>query len=125
LHPEPLPGVNGADPFTGYLYLGGFPNSSAAILIRKLAEASVRISCFCDLDPAGILIAEKVQQIAGTSIEFYKMDVKTYETYRQYGYQLSSNELKKLSSSTDPHFTGLIEAIRASGVGIEQEIIFL
>ena len=125
LHQKPPPGVNGVDLFTGYLYLGGFPNSAAAILIRKLAEASVRISCFCDLDPAGILIAEKAQHIAGTSIEFYKMDVETYETYRQYGYQLSSNELKKLSSSTDPHFAGLIEAIRASEVGVEQEIISL
>lgn len=125
LHPEPPTDVNGADPFTGYLYLGGFPNSAAAILIRKLAEAAVRISCFCDLDPAGILIAEKVQHIAGTSIEFYKMDVETYETYRQYGYQLSPNELKKLSSSADPHFTGLIEAIRASGLGVEQEIVSL
>jgi hypothetical protein len=114
---------SGTDPFTGYLYLGGFPNSAAAILIKKLAEASQRISCFCDLDPAGILIAEKVQQIAGTFVDFFKMDVETYETYRQYGYQLSSNELKKLSSSTDPHFTSLIEAIRAHGVGVEQEIV--
>jgi len=124
LHPEPT-GASGSDPFAGYLYLGGFPNSAAAILIRKLGEASVRISCFCDLDPAGILIAEKAQQIAGTSIEFFKMDVETYETYRQYGYQLSPNELKKLSTSADPHFIGLIEAIRGSGVGVEQEIVSL
>jgi hypothetical protein len=109
--------------FHGFVYLGGFPNQADAQLIRLLAASSVRLSCFCDLDPSGLLIAQQVQKIAECPVDLSHMDLETYESYRAYGYDLIPSELGKLARVTDPRFEELSCVLSAAKRGVEQEII--
>ncbi len=109
--------------FTGFLYLGGYPNSADAKLIQLLAAANVKLSCFCDLDPAGILITEKAESIAGVPIDIYQMDADTYKKYEAFGYPLAASEVRKLQLSSDSRFRELKDILSSRGIGVEQEII--
>ncbi|MGM0432271.1 MAG: DUF2399 domain-containing protein [Spirochaetota bacterium] len=111
------------DFFSGYMYLGGYPNTADAALLDKLSQSGVSLYCFCDLDPAGLLIVQQVARICAVPIEIYRMDEQTYSKYLDYGYVLKNSELRKLSGIEDTRLRPLARLIAQHKKGIEQEII--
>jgi len=113
--------------FSGCLYLGGFPNTADAGLIELLARAGADLYCFCDLDPSGIRIAERVDSIvrrcSEKPVRFWKMHAEVFSEYKKYGYTLTKTELRKARHGGDDRLDELREAILATGMGVEQEII--
>ncbi len=110
-------------PFSGYLYLGGFPNAADTALIELLSQSGVNLFIFCDLDPSGLLIAQQVIRQCTAPVTPCHMDVSTYEHYLAYGYQLQDSELNKLSSLEEPRLQDIAALMLKSKRGIEQEII--
>ncbi len=109
--------------FSGFLYVGGFPNTADESLLRILSDSGIQISCFCDLDPAGLLIAQKIVSICNGRAKAYNMDVETYATYAHYGYDLSPSELGKLHLVEQADLKPLAALIAQTKRGVEQEII--
>ncbi|MCF7953374.1 MAG: DUF2399 domain-containing protein [Spirochaetales bacterium] len=113
--------------FSGFVYLGGFPNQADSLLIRLLAESDADLYCFCDLDPAGMLITQHVCSLAAEvsrkPVNLWRMDAETYRKYLPYGYPLADSELRRLDSVTDSRFHPLIAEMKKNRLGVEQEII--
>lgn len=109
--------------FSGFFYVGGYPNTADEQLLRILSNSGIKISYFCDLDPSGLLIAQKVLAICEGKATSYHMDPATYHTYEEYGYELTTSELGKLRGVDAHDLVPLANLIRETGKGIEQEIM--
>jgi hypothetical protein len=109
--------------FSGFFYVGGYPNTADEQLLRILSNSGIKISYFCDLDPSGLLIAQKVLALCEGKAAAYHMDPETYHTYEEYGYELTTSELGKLRGVDAPELVPLANLISETGKGIEQEIM--
>ena len=114
--------------FDCFLYVGGYSNRAAAAMIKKLAASGFTFYHAGDLDPDGILILQHIQELAGRPVTPLRMDAATFDQYRPWARKLTPamlGQIKKIENETKaiPELAGLIQRIKETGLGVEQEII--
>jgi hypothetical protein len=111
-----------------FLYTGGYPNRSAASLIRILASCGFSFYHAGDLDPDGILILQNIQKKKEKPVTPVRMDSATFDQYQAWGRSLTKPmllQIEKIREETRaiPRLAALLRRIEETGLGIEQEII--
>ena len=111
-----------------FLYVGGYPNRAAAVLIKTLAASGFTFFHAGDLDPDGILILQHIGDIAEKPVTPVRMDAATFDRYRPWGRTLGKpilRQARKIREETRaiPGVSGLLQRIEETGLGVEQEIV--
>ena len=80
------------------------------------------------MDPDGILILQHIQDIAGKPVIPLQMDADTFNKYLPWARTLSKAMLRQMFKIRDetkaiPGLADLLQRIKETGLGIEQEII--
>lgn len=114
--------------FEAVLYAGGHPNRVVQLLAAAFSRSGFSITHAGDLDPDGILILQELSDCAGTHVLPLRMDGATFDAYLEHARMLDGPSLKRLDlvradSLAVPGIAELVQRIRASGRGVEQEII--
>ncbi|GHV78240.1 hypothetical protein AGMMS49944_00310 [Spirochaetia bacterium] len=110
------------------LYTAGYPNPAVSALVQILSNSGFVFYHAGDLDPDGILILQKLREIAGKEVVPVRMDAPTFDKYLPWGRTLERTVIQKLEYIHEevraiPAMEGLIRRIKETGKGIEQEII--
>jgi len=111
-----------------FLYTGGFPNQASAAMLRLLAASGFCFYHAGDLDPDGILILQKIMDIAERPVFPVHMDEATFERYLLFARPLAKTHLVQIDRIREdtrsiPELPGLLRRIEETGRGVEQEII--
>ena len=114
--------------FDCFLYVGGYSNRAAAVLINILASSGFSFYHAGDLDPDGILILQNIQDIAKKPVTPIRMDTATFNQYRPWARSLTKpmlRQIEKINEETRAIYgiTDLLQIIKETALGIEQEII--
>ena len=112
-------------PFDGYVYTSGHPNDADLALLRLCAGAGAEILHFGDLDPDGILILRELDRALPEGCTPWMMSAAVHARYLEFGRSLSPAALKRISALAYEPAGDLIDAIRQTGIGVEQEVIDL
>lgn len=110
------------------LYTAGYPNPAVSALVQILSRSGFVFYHAGDLDPDGILILQKLREIAEKEVVPVRMDAATFEKYLPWGRTLEKTMIQKLEHIHEnvraiPGMEGLIRRIKETCRGIEQEII--
>lgn len=108
------------------VYTAGHPNPAVVSLLRLLVRAGAAFSHYGDLDPDGILILQEIAASIGRPVAPHLMTAAIHRKYARFGYTLDDAQMARLSGVADdthPQLLELAHEIRATGVGVEQEII--
>ena len=108
--------------------MGGHPNRAVQALFRLFHTSGWALFHTGDLDPDGILILQELTDAAGGPVLPWMMSESVFEQYREQARTLDSGmHLRALRIREEtlsiPGIKNLLEAILASGLGVEQEII--
>ena len=111
-----------------FLYIGGYSNRAAAVVIKILAASGFSFHHAGDLDPDGILILQHVQELAEGPVSPVRMDAATFDQYHAWARPLTKPmlaQIKKIREKTRaiPGLDDLLQRIEKTGLGVEQEII--
>jgi len=111
-----------------FLYIGGYSNRAAAVLVKTLAASGFSFYHAGDLDPDGILILQQIQDVAEKPIVPVRMDAATFDKYLNWARPLTKPMLRQIEKIREetraiPELTGLLRRIEETGMGVEQEII--
>ena len=111
-----------------FLYTGGYPNRAAAALIKTLAASGFTFHHAGDLDPDGVLILQNIQEIAESPITPIRMDATTFDQYITWARPLTKSMLRQTEKIREetraiPEIAGLLQRIKETGLGVEQEIV--
>jgi|GEM_PF-497887 len=111
-----------------FLYVGGYPNRAAAILIKTLAASGFTFFHAGDLDPDGILILQHIGAIAEKPVTPVRMDAATFDQYRPWARTLSKPMLRQIQKIREETkaisgLAGLLQRIEETSLGVEQEIV--
>ncbi len=114
--------------FSCLVYVGGHVNPAVAGLLSAIARSGFSISHAGDLDPDGLLIMEEVMRSSGIAVTPHRMDGTTFDEYSRFARPLTQSivsRLRRLDSATleIDGVSALVERIRETSSGIEQEII--
>lgn len=111
------------------IYLGGYANAARRSMLQSMYQVyeDVPFYHFGDIDCGGFLIWKNLCESTGISFKTKCMDIPTYETYLEYGRELTERDKKQLSQMlTDPFFQeqkGLFQSMLAKGKKLEQECV--
>jgi hypothetical protein len=110
------------------LYTGGYPNRAAAALIKTLSSSGFLFYHAGDLDPDGILILQKVSNLAEKDVIPVCMNAETFNHYLPWARPLTKTMLHQVSKIRDdtkaiPGISELITKIMETAKGVEQEVI--
>jgi len=111
-----------------FLYTGGYPNRTAAALIKTLASSGFTFHHAGDLDPDGILILQHIQEIAKRPVTPIRMDTAAFDQYRAWARPLTKSMLRQTEKIREetraiPEIADLLRRITETGLGVEQEIV--
>jgi len=111
-----------------FLYTGGYPNRAVATLIKTLASSGFTFHHAGDLDPDGVLILQNIQEIAESPITPIRMDATTFDQYITWARPLTKSMLRQTEKIREetraiPEIAGLLQRIKETGLGVEQEIV--
>ena len=111
-----------------FLYIGGYSNRAAALLIKTLAASDFSFYHAGDLDPDGVLILQHIKNIAERPVTPVRMDAETFKHYQPWARSLTKpmlRQIKKIREETIaiPELADLLHCIEETGLGVEQEII--
>jgi len=114
--------------FDCFLYIGGYSNRAAAVMVKILSASGFSFYHAGDLDPDGVLILQHIQDLAGKPVTPVRMDAATFDQYRAWGRSLTKpmlGQMKKIREETRalPGIAGLLRRIEETGLGVEQEIV--
>lgn len=104
--------------------MNGQPRLSSVLLLDLLAEAGIVIFYSGDLDPEGLLIAQKVKQYYRGEFHYWHMSVSDYEQSVS-ALELSAKRLKMLERINDPELIEAVERIKEKKMAGYQENIWL
>lgn len=111
------------------IYLGGFANESRRKMLKDLYQVynQVPFYHFGDIDCGGFYIWKNLCESTGIPFKARKMDLNTYDSYAEYGKDLTGRDRKQLGlMKEDPFFIEqkeLFEQMLIRGKKIEQECI--
>lgn len=111
--------------FDGYVYTSGHPNDADTAFLRACAAAGAEIYHFGDLDPDGILILRELDRALPGGCRPWMMSKAIHSKYIDFGRNLTPSACRRISSLSYAPVGDLIEAIRRTGIGVEQEVIDL
>jgi len=107
----------------------GQANWAVVRLLRLLAGAApgLPLAHWGDMDRFGVLILRSLRRRSGLAIEPWRMDVPTFDRFKESGLPLPDGERTEIESllaaSPDEVATDLLRAIREAGRWVEQETV--
>lgn len=113
-------------PFFAYVYTGGRPNSLVRRFLHFCKTQSLPLYHAGDLDPDGIAILGELFEHYGSRP--FGMDGAVFDRYRDFARPLDEKLVQRLAYiplaiGKEPGIAALMERIRSTGKGLEQEII--
>jgi hypothetical protein len=109
--------------FAGLVLVSGYTNRAELALLDFLLAQGLEWHHSGDLDPDGLLIAQSLASRLGASLRTWRMEAADHERWRLWGKPLSPALLSRLDRVNLPELQALAQAIRASGLGVEQEVM--
>ncbi len=106
-----------------YMCMNGQPRLAACMILDLLAKTGTSIYYSGDLDPEGLLIAQKLSQYYSEEFNFWHMDKSDYELCKSQK-ALSKRRMKMLENITDERLIPVAESIKTSGIPGYQENVF-
>jgi hypothetical protein len=110
------------------LYTGGYPNRAVTAFIKTLSSSGFLFYHAGDLDPDGILILQKVIDLAEKDVIPVCMNTETFDQYLPWARTLSKtmlHQIVKIRNDTKAisGINELIKRIIETEKGVEQEVI--
>lgn len=118
------PGQKPMERKNSYMCMNGQPRLSGLMVLDLLAEAETTVYYAGDLDPEGILIAQKLAAYYKGEFYFWHMNVEDYEKCKS-DEVISERRIKGLEKITDIRLVPVREEIRKCGVAGYQEKLYI
>ena len=103
-----------------YMCMNGQPRLAGLMVLDLLVKAGTKVYYAGDLDPEGILIAQKLAHYYKGEFHYWHMEVKDYEICKSEE-KISSKRMKMLEHITDERLKLVAEAIKKYGTAGYQE----
>ena len=116
----------GKNPMEGvysYMCMNGQPRLAGLVVLDLLAKAGTTVYYSGDLDPEGLLIAQKLAAYYKGTFYFWHMDVQDYEKCRSEEV-ISDRRMKILEKITDERLLPVVRQIRKYGTAGYQEKLY-
>lgn len=111
------------DTLCSCMCMNGQPRLAGLMILDLLAESGTTIYYSGDLDPEGILIAQKLADYYKGKFYFWHMDVEDYEKCRSEE-TISDRRMKILDKITDARLIPVVNQIRKYKTAGYQEMVF-
>lgn len=111
---------NGSNTETAYMCMNGQPRLAGLMVLDLLAKSGTKIYYSGDLDPEGILIAQKLSRYYKGEFHYWHMDEKDYEICKS-DEKISQRRMKMLERITDERLKPVAKAIEEYGTAGYQE----
>ena len=105
-----------------YMCMNGQPRLAGLVVLDLLAKAGNRIYYAGDLDPEGLLIAQKLSRYYKGEFHYWHMEVSDYEKCRS-GEEISSKRMKILERISDERLKPVVKEIEKYGTAGYQEML--
>ena len=105
-----------------YMCMNGQPRLAGLMVLDLLAKAENRIYYAGDLDPEGLLIAQKLSQYYKGEFHYWRMEVTDYEKCRSRE-EISPKRMKTLQRISDERLKPVVKEIEKYGTAGYQEMI--
>ena len=115
-----LCGIKEGNVQRAYMCMNGQPRLSGLMVLDLLAKSGTKIYYAGDLDPEGMLIAQKLAQYYKGEFYYWHMKVEDYEICKSKE-TISSKRMKTLERITDERLKPVAEAIKKYGTAGYQE----
>lgn len=107
-----------------YMCMNGQPRLSGLMVLDLLAKSGTKIYYAGDLDPEGLLIAQKLSQYYKGEFHYWHMETSDYEKCRSEEV-ISSKRMKILERITDERLKPVAEMIEKCGTAGYQEMLMI
>ena len=105
-----------------YMCMNGQPRLAGLMALDLLAKSETRIYYAGDLDPEGILIAQKLSRYYKGEFHYWYMETEDYEKCKSEEV-ISPKRMKILERITDDRLKPVVERIKAYGTAGYQEML--
>ena len=105
-----------------YMCMNGQPRLAGLMVLDLFAKSGIRIYYAGDLDPEGILIAQKLSQYYKGEFHYWHMETVDYEKCRS-AEVISPKRMKILERITDERLKPVVEKIEEYGIAGYQEML--
>lgn len=107
-----------------YMCMNGQPRLAGLMVLDLLSKSGTRIHYAGDLDPEGLLIAQKLAQYYKGEFDYWHMEVEDYEKCRSEEY-ISPKRMKILERITDDRLTPVVKEIEKNlTAGYQEKLAF-
>lgn len=107
-----------------YMCMNGQPRLAGLMVLDLFAKSGIRVYYAGDLDPEGILIAQKLSQYYKGEYNYWHMETADYEKCRSEE-MISSKRMKILERITDERLKPVVERIEEYGAAGYQEMLII
>ncbi len=105
-----------------YMCMNGQPRLAGLMVLDLLSKSGIRVYYAGDLDPEGILIAQKLSQYYKGEFHYWHMEMADYEKCRS-AEVISPKRMKILERITDERLKPVVEKIEEYGTAGYQEML--
>ena len=105
-----------------YMCMNGQPRLAGLMVLDLFAKSGIRVYYAGDLDPEGILIAQKLSQYYKGEFHYWHMETADYEKCRSEKV-ITPKRMKILERITDRRLKPVVERIKAYGTAGYQEML--
>ena len=105
-----------------YMCMNGQPRLAGLMVLDLFAKSEIRVYYAGDLDPEGILIAQKLSQYYKGELHYWHMETADYEKCRS-AEEISLKRMKILGRITDERLKPVVEKIEEYGTAGYQEML--
>ena len=105
-----------------YMCMNGQPRLAGLMVLDLFAKSGIRVYYAGDLDPEGILIAQKLSQYYKGEFHYWHMETVDYEKCRS-AEVISPKRMKILERITDERLKPAVEKIEEYGIAGYQEML--
>ena len=105
-----------------YMCMNGQPRLAGLMVLDLFEKSRIRVYYAGDLDPEGILIAQKLSQYYKGEFHYWHMEMADYEKCRSEKV-ISPKRMKILERITDERLKPMVEKIEESGTAGYQEML--
>ena len=105
-----------------YMCMNGQPRLAGLMVLELLAKSGTKVYYAGDLDPEGILIAQKLSRYYKGEFHYWPMETEDYETCKPEEV-ISPKRMKILERITDDRLKPVVERIKAYGTAGYQEML--
>ena len=105
-----------------YMCMNGQPRLAGLMVLELLAKSGTKVYYAGDLDPEGILIAQKLSRYYKGEFHYWHMETEDYEKFKSEEV-ISPKRMKILERITDDRLKPVVERIKAYGTAGYQEML--